>query len=330
MKKMLLFAPLLTGALLTGALAVSAQTQVLSVGSTTSLTIKSGTVFSADSLVLTPGADLTLSSNTIQASASPGDVIPSPGINKQIIFGNQLTFTGTIQLYYQPSELNGVAESTLQYTDSATGSAWLAEPTSTVNTSLHYVQFVASGHPFVASTASGPLINLAISLVSFTGNWEQPQPLLNWVVAQTGETVTFSIESSVDGRNWNTIGTLNGQDVNGLDNYQFSDANPPAQNMYYRIELIQPSGQISYSNIVYLQKGGNGNSVILVAGNHAVTVRFSGTMPDGIRLISAAGQVLRTDMTSRQQYDLYGLNAGVYFLQYELNGQWAAREFVIY
>jgi hypothetical protein len=52
-------------------------------------------------------------------------------------------------------------------------------------------------------------------------------------------------------------------------------------------------------------------------------------MPAGIRLINVSGQVLSTDMTSRQEYALYGLKAGVYFLQYELNGQWAVREFVI-
>jgi hypothetical protein len=321
---------LITCAMLAAGLAVSAQTQVLSVGATTSLTIKTGTIFSADSLVLIPGADLTLSSNTIQASATPADVVPSPGINKQYTFGNQITFTGTIQLYYQPSELNGNTENTLEYTDSVTGAGWLPEVSSTVNTSLHYVQFVASSQPFIASTASGPGIDRALSLVSFTGNWNQPQPLLSWVVAQTGGTVTFNIESSVDGANWNTIGTQISQDINGLDNYQFSDANPPAKNMYYRIELVQPSGQLSYSNIVYLQKGGNSNSVILVAGNNGVSVRFSGMMPGGIRLINSAGQVLRTDMTSRQEYDLYGLSGGVYFLQYEINGQWAAREFVIY
>jgi hypothetical protein len=317
-------------ALLSGVLAVSAQKQVLSVGNTSSLTIKSGTIFSADSLVLIPGADLTLASNTIQESASAVNLAPAPGINRQYTFGSQISFTGTLQLYYQPSELNGNAESTLEYADSASGGGWLPEAASTVNTSLHYVQFVASNQAFIASTASGPPIDLAISLVSFTGNWNQAQPLLNWVVAQSGEAVNFNIESSVDGANWNTIGMMNGQDINGLDNYQYSDANPPAKNMYYRIELIQPSGQISYSTIVYLQKGGNGNSVILVAVNNTVSVRFSGTMPGGIRLINAAGQILSTDMTSRPEYQLYGLSAGVYFLQYELNGQWTAREFVIY
>ena len=325
MKKATLFA-----ALLPGVLAVSAQKQVMSIGSTTSMTIKSGTVFSADSLVLTPGTDFTLTSNTLQESAAPADISPAPGINRKYNFASQITFTGTIQLYYQPIELNGNAENTLQYTDSATGLGWIPENTSTVNTSLHYVQFVASAQPFVASTASGPATDLAISLVSFTGNWSQQYPALQWVVDQTGGTVTFNILSSTDGANWNTIGTLNGLNNNGLDNYQFSDVNPSAQNMYYQIELIQPSGKISYSNIVYLDKGANSNSLVLVAGNHSVSVRFSGVLPDAIRLINVAGQVLRTDMTSRQEYQLYGLNAGVYFLQYELNGQWGVREFVIY
>ena len=103
--------------------------------------------------------------------------------------------TGTIQLYYLPSQLNGATESTLKYTDSAAGGTWLPEPGSTVNTRPHYVQFVAAAQPFIGSAASGPVIDLPI--------------------------------------------------------------------------------------------------------------------------------------TSKQQYDLYGLSAGVYFLQYELNGQWSAREFVI-
>jgi hypothetical protein len=319
---------ILSAALLTGVLTVSAQKQVLSVGNTSSLTIKAGTVFSADSLVLMPGADLTLSSNTIRESAAAVGIAPAPGIDRQYDFGSQITFTGTIQLYYQPSELNGNSESTLEYTDSAAGGSWLPEVTSTVNTSLHYVQLIASARAFIGATASGPVSALPITLVSFTGNWNETEPVLNWVADQTGGAVTFNIESSTDDATWNSIGTENSLNNNGLDNYQFGDPNPPARNMYYRIELIQPSGQSSYSNIVYLQKNGNGN-VILVTGSNSVSVRFSGTVPAGIRLINVSGQVLRTDMTSKQEYDLYDLNPGIYFLQYDLNGHWAVREFVI-
>jgi hypothetical protein len=324
MKKILLFTTLLTGVL-----AVSAQKQVLFVGSTTSLTIKAGTVFSADSLVLTPGADLNLSSNTIQESANPVGFAPAAGINRQYDFGSQITFTGTIQLYYQPSELNGDSESTLTYADSTNVVGWTSEPASTVNTSLHYVQFVASAQSFAAATASGPSIDLALSLISFTGNWNEEDPVLNWVVAQSGGDISFNIESSVDGTTWNSIGTTNGLNNNGLGNYQFGDPNPSAKTMYYRIELTQPPAQPSYSNIVRLQKRSTGNNVILFTNGNSATVRFIGRMPGGIRLINVSGQILRSDMTSKPEYDLYGLNAGVYFLQYELDGQWTAQEFVI-
>ena len=324
MKKSQFFAPLLTAIL-----AASAQKQVLFVGNSSTMTIKGSTIFSADSLVLTPSADFTLASNTFQESGTPVGFAPAAGINRQYNLGSQITFTGTVQLYYQPSELNGDAESTLVYADSASGGSWLPELASTVNTSQHYVQFVASAQPFVAATASGPSIDLAITLISFTGNWNEAEPVLNWVVAQTGSAITFNIKSSADGTTWNTIATLNGQNNNGLDTYQFGDANPPAQTMYYRIELIQPPGEPTYSNIIRLEKTANGNKVVLVTGSNSASIRFSGTMPAGVRLINISGQVLRTDMTSKQEYDIYGLNSGVYFLQYELNGQWAVREFVI-
>src|SRR5580658_3808586 len=131
MKKSLFFAPLLTAIL-----AASAQKQVLFVGNSSSMTIKSGTIFSADSLALTPVADFTLSSNTIQESSSPVGFAPAAGINRQYDFGSQITFTGTIQLYYQLSELNGDAESSLEYADSTNVLGWVPELASTVNTSL--------------------------------------------------------------------------------------------------------------------------------------------------------------------------------------------------
>ncbi len=314
--------------LLVAARTASAQKQVLFVGSTTVLTIKVGTAFSADSLVLIPGTDFTLASNTLQESATPVTIGSSTSIDRQYNFSSQITFTGTIQLYYQLSELNGNNENALLYTDSATSGSWVPEVTSTVNTGLHFVQFTASAQPFIASTASGPIV-LPLSFISFTGSWNDSYPVLNWEVNQTGGSVSFQIESSVDGSSWSTVGTLGGQNNIGVDNYQVSAPLPPARNMYYRIQMTQPEGQLSYSDVVNLQNQENSNDVILVASANAVHIIFSGSMPAGIRLLNLSGQLLHTDMTGRQKYDLYGLNAGVYFLQYDLNGQWAVRKFVI-
>jgi hypothetical protein len=325
MKTNILFAVLLTSAL-----AVSAQKQILSIGSTASLTIKAGTVFSEDSLVLTPGADFTLTSNTIEESAASANVTPATGINRVYTLANQVTFTGTLQIYYQPSDLNGDAENTLQYTDSATSVGWLAEPSSTVNTTSHFVQFVATGKSFAGATASGTPIILALSLISFTGSWNQPTPALQWIVDQTGEAVSFDVFSSSDGVNWNAIGEVNGQTENSINTYAFTDTHPPALIMYYRIKLSQMSGQSTWSNTIELKKAGNNNNVRLLVNNNAVSIIFSGAQPTSIRLINASGQVLRTNMTSQPEYDFSGLVPGAYFLQYELNGQWTVREFAVF
>jgi hypothetical protein len=253
MKKTILFT-----ALLASILAVSAQKQVLSVGNTTSLTIKAGTIFSADSLVMNPGADLTLGSNTIQVSSAALALTGGPTINRVYSLSNPIVFTGTLQLWYQPAELNGLTEATLNYTDSSTGGAWLPQAASTVNTSLHYVQFTAVSHPFTGSTASGPTQALPLSLLSFGGSWVNAVPVLDWTVAQDGGMLSFGIESSSDGTNWKNTGELDGDPAVGTYTYGFSDDNATPPLMYYRLKLIEGTGQITYSRVLILQKGDAG------------------------------------------------------------------------
>jgi hypothetical protein len=274
-----------------------------------------------------PGIDFTLSSNNIQVSPAAVNLPAGPSINRVYYLGSPISFTGTIQLYYQLSELNGNVESTLQYTDSA--AAWLPEVTSTVNTGSHFVQFAASSQSFIGATASGPPISLPLSLISFTGNWDHESPSLQWTVFQDGETVHFAIESCSDGKSWIKIGDVNGLSVNGTNTYGFVDNSPATHNMFYRIRLIEPTGQYIYSHLIRLQKTDGNNDVRLIATANGVSLRFSGTMPSGIRLVNVSGVILRADKTSRPEYDLSGLIPGAYFLQYNMNGQWVVREFVV-
>ena len=320
---------LLLSLFLAGYLTSLAQTPILSVGSGSALTIKSGMAFGLDSLGLTPVGDLTLSSNSVKVILAAVNMAPAPSINRVYYFGSQILFTGTIQVSYQPSDLNSSNEATLEYTDSSTMYSWLADPTSSVNTSLHYVQTTVTAHPFIGSTASGQAAILPLNLLSFTGNWTGNTPALLWIDDQIDETVTFDIQSCANGVSWQQIGEVNGQPGNGQDTYQFTDNHPTSNTIYYRLKLLQASGHFSYSNIVLLQKSDNGSSIRIGVSGNSVSVYFTGAKPTGIRLIGALGQILQSDRTSRQQYDMNGLFPGTYFLQFDLNGQWNAREFVI-
>ncbi|HLZ85754.1 MAG TPA: hypothetical protein VKQ52_00885, partial [Puia sp.] len=207
-----------------GWLFTQAQTIVLSAGSTKTLTIKSGTVFSADSLVLTPSADVTLSGNTLTESPTPLAIAPNPSIKRVYTFSAQLVYSGTVQVYYNPAtELNGNTEANLEYTDSAVGGAWLPSATSTVNTSLHYVQQSLSAHSFIGVTAAGKATTLPLSLISFTGSWQGNSVPLRWVVEQTSEPVNFTVYSSTDASAWQVAGMVSGVPAAGTYTYDYTD-----------------------------------------------------------------------------------------------------------
>jgi hypothetical protein len=312
-----------------GYLAGHAQKTVVSVGSTTVMTIKTGTLFSADSLVLTPSADFTLATNTIQETATPVPTNPNPTIDRVYYLNSPVSFTGTIQVYYQLSELNGNTEASLFLTDSTVSSIWTSEPTSTVNTVSHFVQLIGASHSFNAVTASGTLIPLPLNLISLAGAWNSNGVNLEWLVEQYGETANFLVESSTDGSSWKQIGEVPGLQANGLETYGFVDSNPSSNTVFYRIKIILTSGKYDYSYIVQLHKGDNNNDIRLIVNGNLLSVYFIGAQPTAIRLINTLGMVLKTDKTSRMQYDLNGLSSGVYFLQYQINGQWNVRKFLI-
>ena len=312
---------------LAGCLAGTAQNTVLSVGSSAALTVKSGTVFSADSLVLTPSSDLTMSTNAITISHTAVNLAPSPSIKRVYYLNSQITYTGIVQVFYLPSELNGNTESSLMYTDSATGSIWLASAGSTVNTASHYVRQTVSAHPFIGATASQQTV-LALSLISFAGSRQGAGVNLEWVISQTQDEAAFTIERSTDGTSWTAIGSIAGQTGDGFFTYSFEDTDPPSGTLQYRLKIGKVSGEVFYSYIIRMDTQDD-SQIRLVAGNKAVTVYFQGALPGGVRIVTAGGETIRLDRSSRTQYTFSGLMTGVYFLQYELNGRMGARSFLI-
>jgi len=305
-----------------------AQQTILSAGSSSTLFIKAGTILGADSLVLTPSSNFTLSSNTLTVTPIAVNLAPAPSISRVYNFTSQVSLTGTIQLYYQPSELNGNPEAALQYTDSAVGGTWLASASSTVNTTSHFVQQTAAARNLIGATASHQGTVLALSLISFVGVWQGSDAALSWTIDQTAESADYTIERSTDGASWTAVGFVAGKFADGLQAYQLTDANPPAGALLYRLVISRTSGHKDYSNIVRLQRGSDGQ-LRLVAVSATVTAWFDGILPSSVRVVNSVGAVLRVDMTSRPKYEFSGLPAGVYFLQYEVDGRPGVRSFLI-
>ena len=124
----------------------------LSAGSS-GMTILGGTTVSIDGLTLTPANNLTVATNSIQRTNTP--LTGKPGINRLYQFSAPVLFSGTVGLFYLPSELNGYLEPSLQlaYTSAINGLLTVTSGSS-VNTSTHYVSNTVTNQNLLAITAA--------------------------------------------------------------------------------------------------------------------------------------------------------------------------------
>jgi hypothetical protein len=124
--KILITLLLLTGCALHSAIAQSG----LHISSGTDLFIKMGTIFSADSLVLTPSVDFTISgSNALTRTPTATNAYGGTYVGRVFHFAaSSIPFSGTIGFYYRDAELNGLSENvlTLQVHE---GTSWTPFPT---------------------------------------------------------------------------------------------------------------------------------------------------------------------------------------------------------
>lgn len=93
----------------------SIQAQILTVSPGTDITIKSGTVFSVDGMVLTPSVDFTVSNTNVNRSNTVSQPIANTYVASVYQFSNATNpYSGSVQINYRDGAgLNGIPESRL-------------------------------------------------------------------------------------------------------------------------------------------------------------------------------------------------------------------------
>jgi len=91
---------------------------------------------------------------------------------------------------------------------------------------------------------------LPVTLTSFTVSKEQTSALLNWSTSQETNSESFSIEHSLNAKNWNKIGiVLSNSESSTLRKYNFKHKNPAAGENFYRLKMFDKDGTYTYSKI---------------------------------------------------------------------------------
>lgn len=90
-----------------------------------------------------------------------------------------------------------------------------------------------------------------ISLLDFSVSDKLGKSLLHWATSTEINSSHFEVERSNDGRNFETIGTVNANgNTNSRVDYQLFDYYPETGVNYYRLKIINKDGQFEYSKTI--------------------------------------------------------------------------------
>lgn len=98
-----------------------------------------------------------------------------------------------------------------------------------------------------------PTILLPVQWLHFTGETDTKVNYLNWATESEQNSSVFNIQRSVDGINFETIGSVTAQgNSSTTHHYSFDDEHPFKGINYYRLALVDLDGKVTYSKTIQL------------------------------------------------------------------------------
>jgi hypothetical protein len=190
-----------------------------------------------------------------------------------------------------------------------------ADPSATVNETLTLTYYFCY---------TGPL---AVNLLTFTATLENPQTaLLNWLTTgeEPGEKYVVQV-STGNGTDFLNVDTVLADGVAGNGAYAYDYAIPPADkgNLYFRIQIIDPSGAVSYSPLRVINLGNGAISSFLIYPNPPSTfidLAFPGNTRNWqVQIFAANGDLVQQNYFYNTNLATVNFNnkmaAGAYFVR---------------
>ena len=290
----------------------------LSVGSSASLFITNGTTFSADSLILIPSVNFTLSNNSIVKVSTPiGSTTPGvTSLSRVYNLGAPVTYSGSLGLIYRDAELGNNTELLLQIAYNQTsGGTWTTTVGSTVNTTTNYVSNTVSSQPLADITATTAGVALPIVYSDFFAQLNDQFILVGWTAESTTQLQGFTVESSTDGRNWKNTAYVPA--VRDERTYTFKDDDLNFSIRYYRIAMTDISGETDYTKVAIVSKPAAAISLQIQSNGSDRVINFINATPDGIQLYDLNGRLLKKIDSSQPSYNIGNVPTGIYILRFK-------------
>ncbi len=186
-----------------------------------------------------------------------------------------------------------------------------------------------SGDPkdFIIAAFKNDATSLPIILSEFYAQKQTGKVALQWTTSSEENVAQFVIERSSDGKNYKSIGTVAATGNSSTPkNYSFTDQNPAASNNYYRLQVQDLDGRITYSKIVIINVSAGSTTSMQVFPN-PVANELQVQIPGGfngntsLQVYDVSGHLMKTNRINlngnavNTTVDVTTLPVGVYTLK---------------
>ncbi|MGB1216231.1 MAG: T9SS type A sorting domain-containing protein, partial [Saprospiraceae bacterium] len=170
--------------------------------------------------------------------------------------------------------------------------------------------------------SQGPL---PVEFTSFSGSAEDKVNVLNWETASEQNNSHFNIERSLDGINFEKIGTVNGSgNSSEVLNYSFED-DKPVSLAYYRLMQVDFDGEFEYSSTIKIKRELRGLAFGIVSPNPtkgiaSIELNTASAGSFRMEMMSVDGRIVSsqtlelTEGLNTHDVDLSSFANGVYML----------------
>ena len=164
---------------------------------------------------------------------------------------------------------------------------------------------------------------LPVEMAYFNAKAENQTAVLDWMTATEQNNDGFYVERSIDGKNWEALGFVQGAGTtNELQTYNYIDESPLAGSNYYRLKQVDYNGDFQYSDIRVVEFEGKKISIDIYPNpvQDFLNINFDGEQQDlMVSIYSVSGQLIRQENLTEMnnQINLSELNGGLYFIKVE-------------
>jgi len=266
---------------------------------------------------------------TIRRGHAPQSI--APGQNSiyrfyDILPANNNALDATLRFEYLNSELNNQMESALTFHRSSDQQVWTNEGMTSRNETDNYVE-LQGVNSFSRWTLAGVGSALPVQFIKFTVKCENGGALVTWTTAQEFNSDFFEVQSSMNGTNWQTIGTIAAAGYSStVKNYSFTDTE--ATGKLYRIKQVDLDGSLQYTKLVMADCAGTIDWSIWpnpVSTNVAITMNVKEISMALISIYDSRGRMVKRQShalvtgNNQVQIDLKDLASGIYHVEMSYN-----------